>query len=176
MPLPRLANLAALGLALSGCASVQELPTERLGSATLHFANGLPAGTAQLYGNGTDVNISVGLAGFAPGVHAVHLHMVGSCEAPDFKTAGGHLNPGGHQHGTDNPMGAHLGDLPNATIGASGAGTVSATLRGARSEILPEIFDANGTAVVVHALADDYKTDPSGAAGDRVACGVLKPS
>ena len=176
MPLPRLASLAAATLALAGCASVQQLPTERLGSATLRFANGLPAGTAQLYGNGTEVNISIGLAGFQPGVHGVHLHMVGKCEAPGFTSAGGHLNPGGHQHGSENPSGAHLGDLPNATIGAGGAGTVSAVLRGTRSVILPQIFDADGTAVVVHAKADDYRTDPAGNAGDRIACGVLSPS
>jgi Cu-Zn family superoxide dismutase len=172
----RLTTFAAIGLALAGCESIQQLPTERLGSATLRFANGLPAGTAQLYGNGTEVSISVALAGFEPGTHGVHLHMTGACTAPDFTSAGGHLNPGGHQHGTDNPDGSHLGDLPNATIGATGGGTVSATLRGTRSDVLSAIFDGDGTAVVVHATADDYRTDPSGNAGSRVACGVLSAS
>ena len=171
----RLAPIAALGLGLSlaGCESIQQLPTERLGSATLTRANGVPAGTAQLYGNGTEVSISIALAGLEPGVHGVHLHTTGSCVAPDFTSAGGHLNPTNNQHGTQNPAGAHLGDLPNATIGASGTGTVSATLRGTRDQILSAIYDADGTAVVVHATADDYRTDPSGNAGSRVACGVL---
>ena len=176
MTFVRSAALAALGIALTGCQTLAQLPTERLASATLHFGNGLPAGTAQLLASGSEVNISVGLAGLSPGVHGVHLHMVGSCEGPDFKSAGGHLNPQGRQHGTENPAGAHLGDLPNVAIGASGAGTVSATLRETRDEALAAIFDADGTAVVVHAMADDYRTDPSGASGDRIACGVLTRS
>lgn len=170
------ALLVALIVGLAGCQTIDEIPTDRLGQATLHFANGLPAGTAQLLGSGTQVNISVGLIGMQSGMRAVHLHMLGSCDAPDFTSAGGHLNPGGKQHGADNPMGAHLGDLPNVTIGSTGAGTVSAVLPGNRADVLAHIFDADGTAVVVHASADDYKTDPSGAAGGRIACGVLTPA
>ena len=165
-----------LGLALTGCESIQQLPTERLGSATLRFANGLPAGTAQLYGNGSEVSLSVALAGFDPGTRGIHLHTTGKCDAPGFTSAGGHLNPQGHQHGTENPQGAHLGDLPNVTVGASGGGTVSATLRGTRAEALAALFDADGTAIVVHAGPDDYRTDPSGNSGDRIACGVFSRS
>jgi Cu-Zn family superoxide dismutase len=175
-PFRRLAALAALGFALTACESIQQLPTERLGSATLRFANGLPAGTAQLYGNGAEVSISVAFAGFEPGTHGVHLHTTGACEAPDFSSAGGHLNPDGREHGFENPDGPHLGDLPNATLGAGGGGTLSATLRGTRSEVLSAIFDADGTALVVHAMADDNRTDPSGDSGSRVACGVLSRS
>jgi Cu-Zn family superoxide dismutase len=80
------------------------------------------------------------------------------------------------QHGTENPAGAHLGDLPNLVVGAAGTGTVSATLRGTRADVLKDIFDADGTAVVVHATADDYRTDPSGNSGGRIACGVLTPA
>ena len=172
----RAAPLAVLGLLLAGCQSIQQLPTERLGSATLRFANGLPAGTAQLYGNGSEVSLSVALAGLDAGTRGIHLHTTGSCEAPDFTSAGGHLNPQGHQHGTENPQGAHLGDLPNVTIGAGGTGTVSAALSDMRAEALAAIFDSDGTAVVVHAQPDDYRTDPSGASGDRVACGVFRRS
>ena len=175
MTMLRAAPLAVLVL-LAGCESIQQLPTERLGSATLRFANGLPAGTAQLYGNGSEVSLSAALAGFDPGTRGIHLHTTGSCEAPGFTSAGGHLNPQGHQHGTENPQGAHLGDLPNVTIGASGGGTVSATLRGTRAEVLGSIFDADGTAIVVHAGPDDYRTDPSGNSGDRIACGVFSRS
>lgn len=162
-----------LAAALSACQTVDELPTDRLGQATLRLANGLPGGTAQLLASGSQVNISIALAGISQGTHGVHLHMVGACDAPDFASAGGHLNPGGRQHGTQNPAGAHFGDLPNVTIGSSGAGSVSAMLPGSRAEVLARLFDADGTAVVVHANPDDYRTDPSGNSGDRIACGVL---
>ena len=172
----RTLSIAALGIALAGCQTIQQVPTERLGSATLHFANGLPAGTAQLYGNGTEVSISIAFAGFTPGVHGVHLHTTGACDAPSFTSAGGHLNPTGKQHGSENPAGSHLGDLPNVTIGAQGGGTLSAVLSGPRDEVLADIFDSDGTAIVVHAGPDDYMTDPSGNSGSRVACGVVTPA
>lgn len=158
---------------LSGCQTVDELPTERLGQATLRLANGLPGGSAQLLASGGEVNISIAIAGIAPGSHGVHLHAIGACEAPGFETAGAHLNPANSQHGTDNPAGAHLGDLPNVLIGQAGAGTVSAPLNGGREEVLAHLFDTDGTAVVVHAGADDYRTQPSGGSGARIACGVL---
>jgi len=159
--------------ALAGCQTTAELPTARLGQATLRLASGLPAGAAQLLASDSQVNISIALVGIAEGVHGVHLHLVGSCDAPDFQSAGAHLNPEGHQHGTENPAGSHLGDLPNVTIGRAGAGTVSATLAGSRDAVLARLFDADGTAVVVHASPDDYRTDPSGNSGSRIACGVL---
>jgi superoxide dismutase, Cu-Zn family len=162
-----------LAVAVSGCAVVDELPNQRLAQATLRQASGLPAGTAQLISNGAQVSVSVATVGLTPGTHGVHLHTTGSCDAPEFTSAGPHLNPTNRQHGHENPAGAHLGDLPNVTVGAGGAGTVSATLRGTREEILASLFDAGGTAIVVHATADDYRTDPSGNSGARIACGVL---
>lgn len=176
MPSARYAALGLLGLGLAGCATLEQLPTERLGSATLRLGNGMPAGTAQLLGSGTTLDISIALAGLTPGTHGVHLHTTGSCEAPGFQSAGGHLNPGARKHGAENPQGAHLGDLPNATIGANGAGTVSARLLLPRAEALAAIFDSDGTAVVVHEGADDYRTDPAGNSGSRIACGVLTRS
>lgn len=163
----------SLAAALAACQTTDELPSDRLGQATLRLANGLPAGTAQLLASGSQVNISIAVAGISQGAHGVHLHTVGACEAPDFESAGGHLDPEGRQHGTQNPAGAHLGDLPNVTVGGTGAGTVSATLRGPREAVLSRLFDADGTAVVVHAGPDDYRTDPSGNSGTRIACGVL---
>lgn len=160
-------------LALTGCETIDELPTERLGQATIRLADGRPGGTAQLLASGSGVSITIAVAGMTPGTHGVHLHMVGACDAPEFTTAGSHLNPGMKQHGSENPAGAHLGDLPNLIVGASGTGTVSATLAGAREQVLAQIFDADGTAVVVHANPDDYRTDPSGNSGARIACGVL---
>jgi len=162
-----------LTLALAACQTVDEAPNERLGQATLRLASGLPGGTVQLLASGTQVNISIAVVGLSPGVHGMHLHTNGACDAPDFASAGAHLNPDGRQHGTSNPAGAHLGDLPNVTVGNAGTGTVSATLQGPRDAVLAQLFDADGTAVVVHANADDYRTDPSGNSGGRIACGML---
>ena len=164
---------AMLATLLAGCQTVDEAPSERLGQATLRLANGLPGGTAQLLRSGSQANISIALTGISPGAHGVHLHMVGSCEAPGFESAGGHLNPGNRQHGLSNPAGPHLGDLPNVTIGSNGIGAVSAALPGTAEAVMAQLFDADGTAVVVHATADDYRTDPSGNSGTRIACGVL---
>ncbi len=170
----RLLVPAALAAALCGCQTVRDMPVAPLGGATLYFANGLPAGTAQLLATSDGVSVTVALAGFEPGTHAVHLHMTGSCEAPDFKSAGGHLNPGAKQHGMQNPMGSHLGDMPNVEVAANGTGTITTRLSGTRDEILDAIYDGDGTAVVVHSGADDYKSDPAGNAGSREACGVIK--
>jgi Cu-Zn family superoxide dismutase len=166
--------LLALPLAaLAGCQTLDTLPTERVGQATLRTADGSSAGTAQLMASGSQVTITVATAGLAPGTHGMHLHTVGSCEGPAFTSAGGHLNPAMKEHGKENPAGAHLGDLPNLVTSNAGTGTVSATLMGTRDEVLSHIFDADGTAVVIHADPDDYRTDPAGNAGARIACGVL---
>lgn len=168
--------LALLALsALAACATVYEQPTERLAQATLRLADGTPAGTALILSSGTGVNISVVALAILPGVHGVHLHATGACDGPDFASAGAHLDPENHEHGRDNPAGAHFGDLPNLTTEESGAGTVSAALGGTRAEVLAWLFDGDGTAVVVHAMPDDYRTDPSGNSGARIACGVLRP-
>ena len=159
--------------ALAGCQTMDEMPAQRIAQATLRQASGLPAGTAQVMRNGNEVTVSVAAVGITPGAHGVHLHTTGRCDAPDFTTAGPHLNPTNHQHGTQNPAGPHLGDLPNLTAGQAGAGTVSARLNGTPEEIMAALFDADGTAIVVHATADDYRTDPSGNSGGRIACGVL---
>jgi Cu-Zn family superoxide dismutase len=102
----------------------------------------------------------------------MHIHSVGKCETPDFKTAGGHLNPTMKQHGVDNPMGSHQGDLPELSIGADGSGHGVFTAHTS----LAALFDADGASFVVHAAADDNKTDPSGNSGARVLCGVLTPT
>lgn len=165
---------AALCLAAtSGCATVYESAADEVGTATIMDRSGNAVGTARLYSLAGEVTISVSLQGLPEGTHAVHLHTAGDCSATDFTSAGGHLNPGGNQHGTRNPMGAHLGDLPNAQVSAEGVGTVSTILRGSSQVVLPQIFDADGTALVVHAGADDYRSDPAGDAGSRIACGVI---
>lgn len=162
--------------AATACTSVGDIPTDRVGQATLSFANGLPAGTVQLVADGAGVSAIVAVTGLAKGQHGFHLHAVGKCEAPDFTSAGPHLNPGGRTHGTMSSGGAHLGDMPNLTVGASGTATATIPLAGPRDTTLASIFDSDGTAVVIHADPDDYRTDPAGNAGKRIACGVITRS
>jgi Cu-Zn family superoxide dismutase len=107
-------------------------------------------------------------AGLPPGDHGLHLHEKGLCEGPAFASAGGHWNPTARKHGRDNPAGAHLGDLPNLGVAATRNGTASFTLP-------PGARDADGTALVIHAKPDDYRTDPSGNSGNRIACAVIAP-
>lgn len=159
---------------VSGCATNDAAGPARLATAALQNASGLPAGSAVIVGLGDTLTLNVVAAGISPGPHGIHLHMVGDCTSPAFTSAGGHLNPGGHQHGTDNPAGSHLGDLPNIVADTNGAATLSVALRGSRAQIEGALFDADGTAVIIHAAADDYKTDPTGNSGARIVCGVLK--
>lgn len=171
-----LSILAVAAIGLTACSTIQDLPSERVAETTLRFANGLPAGTVQLFSNGQTLTVNVAAAAMSPGEHGFHLHTRGRCTAPDFTSAGGHLNPSDASHGSLSPDGKHLGDMPNLTIGANRTGTAQVVLEGNASEILADIFDDDGTAVVVHAGPDDYVTDPAGAAGARIACGVLSPA
>ena len=159
---------------LAACSTIDDLQTERVGEVRLDFANGVPAGTGQLVSDGTTLSLSVAMTGLEPGEHGFHLHTTGRCEAPDFQSAGGHLNPAGNEHGSLNPEGKHLGDMPNLVVGASRSASAEVEI-GADTRALREtLFDSDGTAVVVHAGADDYRSDPAGDAGARVACGVLR--
>ena len=117
---------------------------------------------------------NVGAVGMPVGVHGIHLHEKGLCEGPTFASAGAHWNPAGKQHGRDNPAGAHAGDLANLTVAADGSASVSIPVAGAMmASGAMMLADADGTALVIHAKPDDYKTDPSGDSGDRIACAVL---
>ena len=170
----RTATLLALSVsALAACTSVGDIPTTKVAAASLRLSNGSPAGTAIITRAGDKLTLSVALAGLPAGPHGMHLHMTGRCEGPTFTSAGGHLNPGARQHGQLNPAGSHLGDLPNVTIASNGTGVASAELSGASADLLATLFDADGTAIVIHAASDDYKTDPTGNSGTRIACGVL---
>ena len=169
-------SAALIVLSLGACATVDSIPEERVGSATLRTAQGLPAGTAQLLRNGSTVSVAIAAVGLEPGEHGFHLHTTGTCTAPDFTSAGGHLNPGNATHGSLSAGGKHLGDLPNLVVGANRTASAQVDLTGSAETILPQIFDADGTAIVIHAGPDDYSTDPAGDAGARVACGVLAPA
>jgi Cu-Zn family superoxide dismutase len=137
---------------------------------------GQPAGRATFMPEpGGGVRIELDYMGIAPGTHALHIHTTGVCEGPDFTSAGGHFNPTGRQHGTENPMGAHAGDLPNFEVDSSGGGHASVV---ASSVTLAEgensLFHPGGTALMIHAMPDDNRTDPTGNAGARVACGIVQ--
>lgn len=163
---------AAIGAA--GCSTVGERPASQAGTATLAYSNGLSAGTARLFADGAGVRLDIAATGLPAGTHAIHLHTTGRCEGPDFASAGGHLNPSGRRHGSRAPGGAHLGDLPNLVASTPGGGAALSTgIDGNRDRVLADIFDADGTAVVIHAGLDDYLTDPAGNSGARIACGVL---
>ncbi len=158
---------------LTGCASLGDVPTTKIATATLRQANGTLAGTAILTAAGDRLTVTVAAAGLPQGQHGVHLHMTGRCDAPDFTSAGGHLNPGSRQHGAHNPAGSHLGDLPNITIDGQGKGALSAELKVPREAALAALLDSDGAAIVIHAAADDYLTDPTGKSGARIVCGVF---
>jgi Cu-Zn family superoxide dismutase len=139
----------------------------------LKDAQGKAVGDIILWDQGPGVALELKLHDLTPGEHAIHFHQVPKCEAPDYKSAGGHFNPEGKKHGFDSPDGHHAGDMKNFTVGADGKVTVrlenkEVTLKDGTHSLL-----SNGAAIVVHAKADDYKTDPSGSSGDRVACGVI---
>jgi len=165
---------------IAACSRAGEEPAANDASATpggaaLKTADGKDAGLVTLSEDGKGVTVKVEVAGLEPGEHGLHLHMIGRCEGPKFESAGGHWNPTGKQHGRDNPEGAHLGDLANLGVGADGRGSSTfliggATLKGAQNPLI----DLDGAALVVHAKPDDYKTDPSGSSGDRIACAVLE--
>jgi superoxide dismutase, Cu-Zn family len=137
-------------------------------------ATGQKIGTATFSPSAGGVRIDVDVTQLPPGTHGIHLHTVGKCEGPDFKTAGGHFNPAGKKHGKDNPEGAHNGDLLNLEVAADGHGTASLLDANVTLHDGPtSLFQPGGTALVIHAAADDYKTDPAGNSGARIACGVV---
>ncbi len=177
----RIAPVVAAFALLAGCSHPgTSLGKTRAGPPPIEATTQLLGPNGELRGQATlsqrpdGTVVRARIEGMPPGTYAIHLHAVGKCEGPKFTTAGGHFNPTMKMHGRDNPMGPHLGDLPNVVVGPGGTGTVDFTvpmlmLVGGPGPLL----DADGAAVVLHAGPDDYKTDPSGASGDRIACGVL---
>ena len=141
--------------------------------------DGQPAGTGSLKPDKTGgVRVKVDLLNLPVGPHGIHLHQTAECTGPDFKTAGGHFNPTGKQHGFDNPAGHHAGDVNlNIEVGENHAGSASFVLKDVtwKPDAPNSIFANGGTSLVVHEKGDDMKTDPSGASGNRIACAVIKP-
>ena len=160
----------ALLLGLAGAASAQNAgPTV----ADLRTPAGQLVARAMVYQTPAGLAVRVQAQGLAPGHYGAHLHAVGRCEGPDFASAGPHWNPTDRHHGTLNPDGHHLGDLPNLDVAADGGGRVEFTITGAEMTGAMGLFDADGAAIVIHAAPDDYRTDPSGNSGARIACAVL---
>jgi len=142
-------------------------------SAVLKDAQGTEVGKATLTTTPSGVLISLDLTAVPPGDHAFHIHTTGKCDPPDFKSAGGHFNPEEDKHGLMNPAGPHAGDMPNIHVPDNGK--LKIELFNPLVHLGDGLLDDDGSAIVIHAGADDYKTDPAGDAGARIACGVITP-
>jgi len=170
----RRASLILVALLLAGCAGMGMQSSDNAAVAELKNTAGQSVGTARFTQAGNVVRIVVEVKGLPPGPHGVHVHAVGKCDPPDFASAGGHFNPLNKQHGALNPQGSHAGDLPNLTVAPDGTGRMETTTEQLTLGSGPtSVWDADGSALVVHANADDFKTDPTGNSGGRIACGVL---
>lgn len=146
-------------------------------SVTITGADGTEHGTVTLTQTRAGVLLKAELTGLPPGPHGIHFHEAGQCEPP-FESAGGHYNPTSVQHGFMSESGPHVGDMPNIHVPDSGNATVEMLnpYVSLEADSGNSVFDEDGTALVLHAAADDYMTDPSGESGDRIACGVVSQS
>ncbi len=146
---------------------------EPIATGPIVDANGSSVGLASIVELDGILALNVSLSSMPAGEKALHLHTTGACDGPDFKSAGGHLNPNSVSHGKMSETGPHMGDFPNITIAEDGLTELSFPIDGNSNDILKHIFDKDGTAVMIHAGPDDYASDPAGAAGPRIACGIL---
>ena len=173
----RAAPIIALTLALAACRLPYIPPVTSpppAAVARLADANGRVLGQAVFLQQGGGVRILMDLTGVKPGARAVHIHEVGRCDPPSFESAGAHFNPTKAEHGTANPKGPHAGDLPDIAVDATGRGHLEVTAtRVTLDKGSTSLFDADGSAIVLHERPDDTRTDPDGDSGARVGCGVI---
>jgi Cu-Zn family superoxide dismutase len=164
----------AVGVGVAALAVTASLSAQGPVKVEMKDATGQSIGTVSLSAMPGMVHLQLDLKGLKPGPHALHVHMTPKCEGPAFTSAGGHFNPAGKKHGLKSPDGPHAGDMENFTVAADGTakGMVMAHGITLGSEA-NSVFANGGTALVIHAGADDMTTDPAGAAGDRIACGVI---
>jgi len=172
-------SLAAAAIA-GACASAG-FPSSRVAEATATIVNaaGEERGTAELWQDRDNVvHVDVSVSDLPPGPHGIHFHAVGKCDGSGtaaFSSAGPHYNPLGRQHGLDNSSGPHAGDAPNFTVQPDRTGRATfITDRVSLTEGSTSLFDADGSAIVIHAAADDQISQPAGNSGSRIACGVLR--
>ncbi len=143
-----------------------------------HFIDpqGKSVGEVKLTVHGDMPMLTIKVRGLSPGEHGLHIHPTGKCNLPDYSEAGKHWNPLGHQHGMNNPQGAHMGDLPNLVVDAKGRGKATLMPGGISMTGANPLMDADGFAVIIHANPDDYTADPSGNSGTKIACAPFMPS
>ncbi|MEQ8344727.1 MAG: superoxide dismutase family protein [Sneathiellaceae bacterium] len=169
-------QIAVLGFALTAAVAQAQAEDPKAVSANMINTSGDLVAKVSLERVAQGTHVVLSGNGLPPGIHAFHIHETGTCDPADgFKSAGGHFNPGGTQHGWNNPAGHHAGDLPNVHVGENGVAAVEVFMA---VDVLAagtgNLLDADGAAMVMHQGADDYASDPAGAAGDRIACGVIK--
>ena len=163
------ASLAVLMLS-AGAVSAQDTAAESF-TAQVAAADGTDHGTVTVQPTASGYAlVTLDLQGLPPGQVAVHLHETGACEGPSFESAGGHLALDGQDHGIMTETGPHVGDLPNLHVPDSGEAMVEHFAPELTADV---INDNDGTAFIIHGGTDDYESQPSGDAGDRIACGVL---